>query len=220
MTGTEQKSLEDDEISLIDLFAVLWCRKAMILAITLTATVAVVVFAVVSIKLPPEKSPLPNEYTPTALMIINDASSSGGGMASMLASSGLGGLAGLAGATGPTFSELAIYLVGTNTLLDSVVNEFDLISRYKIKKFYRAESRKALKKNLTASYDEKAGSSVFPLPIPILSLPSRLSITVLPTSRSGSTNSASTKNKLEKENLQFLIATRGVNSPEMPSPVR
>ena len=127
---TTEKVPEDDEISLLDLFAVLWRRRVMILAITLTAAVAAAILAVVSIMLPPETSPLPNEYTPTALMIINDASSSGGGMASMIASTGLGGLAGLAGvSTGSTFSELAIYLVGTNTLLDSVVDEFDLITR-------------------------------------------------------------------------------------------
>ncbi|MDR0376326.1 MAG: lipopolysaccharide biosynthesis protein [Spirochaetaceae bacterium] len=155
---TLEKQPGDDEISLIDLFAVLWRRKVLILAITLTAAVAVVVFAVVSLKMPPETSPLPNEYTPSALMIINNASSSSGGMASMIASSGLGGLAGLAGvSTGATFSELAIYLTGTNTFLDSVVDEFDLITRYKIEEFYRAESRKALKSNLAAAHDEKSG---------------------------------------------------------------
>ncbi|MDR3130048.1 MAG: lipopolysaccharide biosynthesis protein [Treponema sp.] len=154
-----RKKPDDDEISLIDLFAVLWHRKVMILVITLTAAVAVVVCAVISLKLPAEKSFLPNEYTPKALMLINNSSSSnGGGMASMLASSGLGGLAGLAGvSTGSTSSDLAIYLVGTNTLLDSVVDEFDLITRWKIKKFYRAESRKTLKKKLIANYDEKSG---------------------------------------------------------------
>ncbi|GHV80648.1 hypothetical protein AGMMS49944_24390 [Spirochaetia bacterium] len=154
----------DDEISLIDLFAVLWHRKIMILVITLIAMVGVVVYAVISLKLPSETSPLPNEYTPTALMLINNASSSGGGMAAMLGASGLGGLAGLAGvSTGSTFSDLAIYLVGTNSLLDSVVDEFDLITRYNIEtpkakaKSPRADSRKVLKKILTASSDEKSG---------------------------------------------------------------
>ncbi|GHV78806.1 hypothetical protein AGMMS49944_05970 [Spirochaetia bacterium] len=159
----EEKN-SDNEISLIDLFAVLWHRKVMIIVITLIAMVGVVVYAVISIKLPSEKSPLPNEYTPTALMLINNASSSGGGMASMLSASGLGSLAGLAGvSTGSTFSDLAIYLVSTNSLLDSVVDEFDLITRYKIDKpkkkaeHPRADSREALKKKLTASADEKSG---------------------------------------------------------------
>jgi uncharacterized protein involved in exopolysaccharide biosynthesis len=155
-----KKPADDDEISLIDLFAVLWRRKAMIIFITLIAAAGVVAFSVVSLVLPPEKSPLPNEYTPSALMLINNASSSGGGLSSMLSSSGLGGLASLAGVSvsaGATFSELAVYLIGSNTLLDAVVDEFGLIERYKIEKSPRASSREILKKNLKAEYDDKSG---------------------------------------------------------------
>jgi uncharacterized protein involved in exopolysaccharide biosynthesis len=150
----------DDEISLIDLFAVLWRRRVMILVITLIAAAGAVAFSVVSLLLPSETSPLPNEYTPKANMLINNASSSGGGLSSMLASSGLGGLASLAGVSvpsGTTFSELAIYLVGSNTLLDAVVDEFGLIERYEIEKSPRSSSRKILKDNLTAEHDGKSG---------------------------------------------------------------
>ncbi len=152
-----QKEKDDDEISLIDLFAVLWHRKVMIIAITLTAMIGVVVFSVISIILPPEKSFLPNEYTPKALMLIDDKSSNGG-LSSMLG--GMGGLASMAGVNVPVSasnSQLAIYLVGTNTLLDSVVDQFDLINRYEIEKSPRAESRKALKKLLIAAIDEESG---------------------------------------------------------------
>jgi uncharacterized protein involved in exopolysaccharide biosynthesis len=151
---------DDDEISLIDLFAVLWHRRVMILVITLIAVAGAVAFSVVSLVLPPETSPLPNEYTPTANMLINNASSSGGGLSSMLASSGLGGLASLAGVSvsaGATFSELAVYLVGSNTLLDAVVDEFGLIERYKIEKSPRTSSRKTLKSSLAAEYDGASG---------------------------------------------------------------
>ena len=154
----EEPQKQDDEISLIDLFAVLWRRKKMILTITLVAAVGIVVFSIITIVLPPEISPLPNEYTPHALMLIDNKASSGGGLSSMLGS--MGGLASLAGVSLPvnaSFSELAVYLVGTNSLLDSVVDEFDLITRYEIEKYPRAESRKALKKLLQAAYDEKSG---------------------------------------------------------------
>jgi uncharacterized protein involved in exopolysaccharide biosynthesis len=97
-------------------------------------------------------------------MLINDSSWSGGGMASMLSASGLGGLAGLAGVSGgSTFSGLATYLTGANTLLDAVVDEFDLLTRYKIvvpkkqARSPRADSRKALKKKLKAEYDDASG---------------------------------------------------------------
>ncbi|MDR3172243.1 MAG: lipopolysaccharide biosynthesis protein [Treponema sp.] len=158
MNEHENEISQDDEISLIDLFAVLWHRKVMIIIITLIAMVGVIVFSILSLVLPSDISPLPNVYTPTALMLINNASSSSGAMASMIGASGLGGLAGLAGvSTGSTFSDLAIYMVGTNSFLDAVVDTFDMINRYEIEEFPRANSRKMLKKKLSAAYDEKSG---------------------------------------------------------------
>jgi uncharacterized protein involved in exopolysaccharide biosynthesis len=153
------KEIEDDEIALIDLFAVLWRRKIMICAIVAAAMIGVVVFCIISLVLPPEISPLPNEYTPQAHMLINDSASPGGNMASMINASGLGGLAGLVGVggAGSTYSQLAVYLAETNTFLDMVVDEFDLITRYKIEKSPRAQSRKILKKTLSAKYDDKSG---------------------------------------------------------------
>ncbi|AEF83794.1 putative lipopolysaccharide biosynthesis protein [Treponema primitia ZAS-2] len=65
--------------------------------------------------------------------------------------------------TGSSFSDLAIYLVGTNSFMDAVVEEFDLVTRYKIEKpdkkarSPRTDSRKVLKKKLIASYEEKSG---------------------------------------------------------------
>jgi uncharacterized protein involved in exopolysaccharide biosynthesis len=93
-------------------------------------------------------------------MLINNSSSSGGGIAAAINASGLGGLAGMAGVnlgSGSTFSDLAIYLVNSDTLLDSVVERFDLIRRYKIEDHPIAESRKALKKKLKAEYDKASG---------------------------------------------------------------
>jgi uncharacterized protein involved in exopolysaccharide biosynthesis len=153
---------QDEEISLMDLFVVLWQRKKMIITITVVAMIGAVLFSIVSLVLPSEISPLPNKYTPKALMLIDDKASPSDGLRSMLNSSGMGGVASLAGISLPSssnHSSLAVFLVGTNSLLDSVVDEFDMIRRYKIKKFPRASSRKVVKKNLKAEYDTK--SSVF-----------------------------------------------------------
>lgn len=151
---------DDDEISLIDLFAVLLAHKKMIIITTISAMILVVIFSIISLILPPEKSYLPNEYTPKAQMLINDSSSSSGGISAALSSSGLGSLASMAGVnvpTGSSYSALAGYMVGSNTLLDSVVDKFNLIERYKIKKSPRAESRKALSKLLVSEFDEDSG---------------------------------------------------------------
>lgn len=151
---------QDDEISLIDLFAVLWHRKVMIIAITGIAIIGVLIFSILSLKLPPEKSFLPNKYTPQAQMLINDSSSSSGGLSSALSSSGLGSLASLAGVNvsgGSSYSALASYFVGSNSLLDQVIQKFNLIERYEIEKHPIAESRKALKEVLHSSFDEDTG---------------------------------------------------------------
>ena len=150
---------EEDEISLIDLLAVLLRRKWMIIGICVAAMIFAVVISILSLKLPPEKSFLPNEYTPKAQMLINNDSSSGG-LSSMLSSSGLGSLANLAGVNvsgGSSNSALAGYLVNSNTIQDAVVDKFDLITRYKIEKSPRASSREALKKKLSSNYDDDTG---------------------------------------------------------------
>ena len=158
---SEESKKKGDEISLIDIFAVLWRRKIMIIAITLSAMIGVVVFSIITIRLPPETSPLPNLYTPRALMIINDETSPGGGLSSML--TGMGGIAPMVGLgglrTGATHSDLAILLLGTNSLLDSVVDKFDLIERSGINRAGspRAESRDMLRGLLRASFDERSG---------------------------------------------------------------
>lgn len=156
----EQTSISDDEIDLVDLVGILMRRRKMIIAITVSVMILAVAFAAVSLILSPAISYLPNEYSPRANMLINDSSSSGGGMSSLLSSSGLGSLASMAGvnvAGGSTYSALAVYIVESNPFLDAVVEKFDLTKRYKIKKFIRADSRTALKEKLSASFDEDSG---------------------------------------------------------------
>ena len=79
----EKDNDKDDEISLIDLFSVLLKHKKMIIVTTAVAMVAVFIYCLISLKLPADKSPLPNEYTPKALMLINDSSSSSSSISSI-----------------------------------------------------------------------------------------------------------------------------------------
>lgn len=154
---------EDDEISLIDLLAVLLRHKWLIIITTVVAMIFAVVFSAISLVLPPEKSYLPNLYTPKALMLINNDNSQSSSLSSMISSSGLSGLASLAGISmgGSSNSGLAIYFVETNSFLDAIVDEFNLVERFEIEKYPRAESRKELKKLIEAEFDEE--SSVFSL---------------------------------------------------------
>ena len=154
----EKIETQDEEISLIDLFAVLWHYKWLIIGITLFAIVLVLTISIVSLLQPSEKSILPNQYSPRALMLINDSSSSSSSLSSMISSSGLGSLAGMAGiSTGSSNSGLALYFAGTNSFLDPIIEKFNLVERYEIEKSPKANSRKALKEVLVASFDEDSG---------------------------------------------------------------
>ncbi len=150
--------IEDDEISLIDLFAVLLRYKFLIIAITGIAMIGVLVFSVVSIMQPPEKSILPNEYTPSAAILISN--NSGTDVSSLLSSSGLGSLASLAGVSVPTTqsnSALAGYIISSNYVLDKVIEKFNLVERYQIKDNPVGKTRKALKENLKSNNDDETG---------------------------------------------------------------
>jgi len=164
MNEQEEKGLQsqqEDEISLIDLFAVLLRWKWLIMGITAFACVVVVIVCIISLKLPSDKSFLPNTYTPKAQMLINNKEGSSSSLSSMLSSSGLGSLASLAGvsvpSSGVSYSSLASYLVSSNTIQDAVIQKYNLIERYKIEKSPVASSREALQKKLSANFDDKTG---------------------------------------------------------------
>jgi len=201
----EEIQKQDDEISLIDLFAVLWHWKIMIVVITLLAAIGVVIYCLISIKLPPEKSFKPNVYTPKALMLIDNKSS--GGLSSMLG--GMGGLASFAGLNLPvstSFSELAIYLIETNSLLDSIVDEFDLIKKYNIEIFPKTITRNIIKGSLKADYDGKSG--VFSLSFTDINPVFAQNVVNYCTGylERRFDELGLDKNKIEKENLEINIA--------------
>ena len=201
---------QDDEISLLDLFAVLWRRKWMIIIITMLAAIGVVTYCFISIKLPPEKSFLPNVYTSKALMLIDNKSSSGGGLSSMLNSSGMGGLAALAGinvqGSSNNNSQLAVFLVETDSLLDSVVDKFNLIDKYKITTFPKTNSRNMLKGNLKAEITNGSGvlSVEFTHIDPVFARDVVNYCTAYLEKRFDELGLD--KNKIEKENLEINIA--------------
>lgn len=156
-----ENTSQDDEISLIDLFAVLWHYKPLIISLTTFAMILAVVLSLVSKALPPEKSFMPNVYTPQAHMLIDDSKSSGGSLSSMLSGSlgGLAALAGVSGAAGATYSQLATYLVSSNPFLDAVIEHFNLLEKEAIKKSKTPQTtaRKSVQKMITAEQDKESG---------------------------------------------------------------
>ena len=149
---------DDDEISLLDLAAVLWKRKKIIIGVTALAVTGVILYAIGSLVLPPNKSYLPNVYTPKATMVIQTSSSSGG-VSAALAASGLSSLAGMAGVGvgGNTNGALAEVLTTSNTTLDALDAKFGFSTRTKNqkKKHLVSDVRNDIRKNLSAKLDVK-----------------------------------------------------------------
>ena len=167
MSETENKINDiDDEISLLDLAVVLLKYKLLIILITFGGMAAAIVISVISLKQDPEHSILPNMYTSSANMLINDSKSPGSSLSSALSKSGLSGLADLAGISsksGATYSALAVYLASSNPLFDAIVDNFNVLSKpiFKKSKFPKSDSRKYLEKKFKAEIDKD--SSVFTL---------------------------------------------------------
>ncbi|SLM11018.1 conserved hypothetical protein [uncultured spirochete] len=156
-----QSPEDDDEISLVDLAAVLWKRKWLIVGITVTAVIGVLAYAIGSLMLPPEKSYLPNVYTAKATMLIQTSSSSS--LAAALSSSGLASLAGLNASAGNTNGALAEVLATSNSTLDALNAKFNFAERNKARKPKTKDEkpplisdiRESIKKNLSAKLDAK-----------------------------------------------------------------
>jgi len=144
-----------DEISLLDLVAVLWRWKWLIVALTGIVSIGVFTYVLIGKKMGPQKSYMPDVYTSTAFMRIQSStSSSGGALASMLQQSGF---AGLARGTGDNTQQLALYIAGSNSFLDTIADELHIAEKYKIKKFLKTETRTIVKGLLKAKIDEKSG---------------------------------------------------------------
>ena len=129
---------ESDEISLLDLAAVLWRWKRLIIGITGLISIAVFIYVFVGKIMEPEKSIMPDVYTSTAFMRIqNDKSNAGaGGLSALLQQNAVANLAGLGtGMSGNSAQQLALYIAGSNSFLDAIADELKIVEKYKIRKF-------------------------------------------------------------------------------------
>lgn len=157
----DTSSNKNDEISLIDLFAVLLKHKWMIFIITMIAAVFIVVYSIISLKLPADKSFLPNEYTVTANMLIKDSSNSNASSISGAASAAASLMGINLNGGGTSVSSLVVYLTSSNSFYDAIAQQFDLYAKYDFKKSPIANTRNVLKKVVFTNYDDGGGGGVF-----------------------------------------------------------
>jgi tyrosine-protein kinase Etk/Wzc len=136
--------MDDREIDLLDLLAVLRKRKRIVLGMTACAAVLSVVISLL----------LPKIYSAETRIL--PPQQGGSGIAGQLLTQ-LGPLAGLAGlATGvKSPNELYIGMLTSRTVLDRILDRFDLMQLYDEE--FREDARKKLLKNVDASSDRRSG---------------------------------------------------------------
>jgi len=142
-----------DEVDLVTIFGILFRYRWLIIGVTAGVAVGTVIFLVISLLLPPDHSPLPNRYEPEALVLIHDEDT-GGGIGAALAQTGFAGLAGLQTPTGTGYGELAVRLLRGNTIVDVIVDEFDIVRRYKISRFLKDNARKEVRERSSVKFEQ------------------------------------------------------------------
>lgn len=156
-TMEEEKQVIQEEKSSLDTLlyyiGVLWKWKWLIFILTATGMVGSVAFSLISLKLPPEKSPLPNYYRANAVLLFQDTGSGMGGITSMLSAFGIEDTGSEAG----NMSQIALVVLQSRSFLDKLVEEFRLIEKYKIEEKVKTKSREILINNSEYNFDRNAG---------------------------------------------------------------
>jgi len=153
MSAMEERPDVREKPPLLDqiliLLTVLLKRWKLIVVITAAGSLGVFAYLLLSVLLPPERSPLPNEYSAHAILLVDEDSGSGG-IGSILASYGLS--MGAPAGDGDTVS-LLLTILRSREFLDRLVEEFNIIERYAITDYVKTTSREMVLKGAEHRYD-------------------------------------------------------------------
>ena len=128
--------------------------KKMVVIVTGSAMIGVVIFSVISLLLPPEKSPLPNKYRSYAVIMFQGESGGGAaGMSSMLSTFGIESTGGSASP-----SQLALEVLRSRPFVDDVAKEFNVVEKFEIDDKIRTNSRKMIIDNSAYAYNQDSGA--------------------------------------------------------------
>ncbi len=119
---------------------------------TAIAAVGSVVFSLMTILLPPDKSPLPNHYISYAVLIAGEGGG-GGDMGSMLAAIGI-----QAPQSDMNYGELGVRVLQSRPFLDTIVEENGIIEKYGIVNKVKTSSRNVILGNSSFGFDSRTGS--------------------------------------------------------------
>jgi uncharacterized protein involved in exopolysaccharide biosynthesis len=126
--------------------------KKFILGTTTLAAILIVIFSIISLKLPPDISPLPNQYRAYAVVLFQEGVSNAG-MSSILSSFGVE-----SSGSGTSTSQLAVEILQSRSFIDDVIDQFDIINKFEIFDKPRTNSRILLLGNSEYSFQRDSGA--------------------------------------------------------------
>jgi tyrosine-protein kinase Etk/Wzc len=135
---------------LLRYLSIVWRYRWLVIIMTALAAAGVVVFSIVSIVLPPEKSPLPNRYAANAVVLVQR------GMSDSLSASILAALGMTAQpadvVVGFETGELVLLVLRSRTFLDKVIEELGVVDRYHLSGQPKSKVRDTLLSKSDFSY--------------------------------------------------------------------
>lgn len=137
--------------ALLHYLSILLKFRWLIVGITAAVAVIAVAFSIVSIRLPPDKSPLPNTYKAQSILLLQQPS--GGDLASTIMSALGAAQPAIDAARGFDTGALVLLILQSRSIIDQVIAEFDITHRYHITQNARSRSREVLLKSMGFSYN-------------------------------------------------------------------
>jgi capsule polysaccharide export protein KpsE/RkpR len=145
----EERTLAE---SLLYYTGIIWRYRWLVFVITLLAALGVLAFAIVSLRLPPEESPLPNVYEADAVLLQQRSGTTQSVSATIMASLGLE-----ANGSGLDYGQIALAVLNSREFVDRIVEQNDIIARHEIEEKVRTESRNVILSNSTFGFDSRTG---------------------------------------------------------------
>lgn len=118
----------------------------LMIALTGTAAVCVIAFCAASLLLPPEKSPLPNQYTASAIILVQKGAESD--LSSAIRAALESTTSSMEQAAGFDNGAFLLMVLQSRTFLDKVIEDFGIAAKYRITYHAKSRSRKKLLGNL------------------------------------------------------------------------
>ena len=126
--------------------------RVFIVVVTLLAAIGVVAFSIVSLRLPPEDSPLPNRYRASAILLIGE-DPTGGGMETILESLGMS-----VPRTGTSPGRLAMQVLTSRSFIDDIIEAHNMLEYYNMEGANRSRRRNVVLANSSFNHNANTGT--------------------------------------------------------------